>query len=246
MKNGIGVKGLLTKHSTSILTGVSVGGLCSTAIFAVRSTPKALRLLELEEEQVDRQLTKKEIVAATWKCYIPSVIMGTVTIGCIVSINKIGLKRNAALTGLYSVAEKTISEYQDVIVEKVGKKKAEVIKDEVTKNVIQKTTPTDKQVIFTGNGETLCYESITGRYFKSDIEDVRRVENEINKELIHGMYFSLNDLFYRLDLPSTAIGETFGWIIEDGMLEFDISSHLNDKGVPCLAINYSREPVEMF
>ena len=237
-----GAKAFLSKNSTTILTGVSIAGVCSTVIFAVKATPKALQLIEETESETKRQLTKKEVVKATWKCYIPSAVMGCITIGCIVSVNKIGLKRKVALTGLYSIAEKTISEYQDVLVENIGKKKADAIKDEVTTNVIKKSQPKSSEVIIASKGETLFYETVTGRYFKSDIEMVRRTINELNKDMMSNMTMTLNELFYNLNLDPTSVGDELGWVIDDGLLEISLTSHLDSNDAPCVAINYDRTP----
>ena len=240
-----GAKTFLSKNSTTILTGVSVAGVCSTVIFAVKATPKALQLIEEAKKNNDGQLTKKEVVKATWKCYIPAAVMGSITIGCIVSVNKIGLKRKVALTGLYSIAEKTINEYQDVLVENIGKKKADAIKEEVTTKVIKKSQPKSSEVIIASKGETLFYETVTGRYFKSDIEAVRRIINELNKDLMTDMTITLNELFYNLNLAPTSVGDELGWVIDDGLLEISLTSHLDSNDNPCVAINYDRTPTSI-
>lgn len=108
----------ISKNSPTILTGLSVAGLISTTILAVRATPKAMELIQEERYQKAGttlplpDLTKKEIIQATYKCYIPAAVMGTVTIACIIGANNINLRRNAALASLYSISEKTMKEYQ--------------------------------------------------------------------------------------------------------------------------------------
>ena len=118
------VSTLIAKNSPTILTGLSVTGLISTAILAVEATPKAVQILEhkyREDESINESmedekgtysfavavepLTKLEVIKLTWKCYIPAAVIGAVTIGCIVSANTINLRRNAALAGLYSLSD---------------------------------------------------------------------------------------------------------------------------------------------
>ena len=93
--------GVISKNSPHILTGIGCAGVVSTAVLAVKATPKATIILEKEEEYRERKrlqsLTKMEKVKLTWKCYIPAVVMGATTIGCIIGANTVNMRRNAAL-----------------------------------------------------------------------------------------------------------------------------------------------------
>lgn len=235
----------IARNSPTILTGLSVAGLVSTVILAVRATPKAMTILE--EEMYDRQpcgvkLTKMEAVKLTWKYYIPAAVMGGVTIGCIIGANSIHLRRNAALASVYSITEATLKEYRSKVIETIGEKKEKAIKDEIHKDRVKNHPVKDSEVILTNFGETLCYDSISGRYFKSDIEKIRKVQNDLNSKLIHSMYISLNELYDALGLSSIKMGEDLGWVVEDGMMEFDFSSQLTENGTPCLVLDYSVNP----
>lgn len=119
---------------------------------------------------------------------------------------------------------------------------ADAIKEEVTTNVIKKSQPKSSEVIIASKGETLFYETVTGRYFKSDIEVVRRIINELNKDLLSDMTITLNELFYSLNLDPTSVGDYLGWVIDDGLLEISLTSHLDTNDNPCVAINYDRTP----
>jgi hypothetical protein len=247
---------LLGKNSPTILTGLGVAGLVSTVVIAVKATPKAMAILNDEldvrvKEQQDKYhkqdvaidpLTKKDIIKLTWKCYIPAMILGGVTIGCIIGANSINLRRNAALASLYSLSEATLKEYQTKVVETIGKNKEREIKDEIAKDKITKNPVLDNEVIFTGKGDTLCYDSLSGRYFKSDIEYIRSVFNTLNYDLRNEMFVTLNQFYSELGLEATALGDLMGWHIDQGIVEPDFSSHLTHDNRPCLSINYSVEP----
>lgn len=238
-KSGVTLK----RQSPIILTGVAVAGVLTTAILAVKATPNALRILDIESSRKKEELTKLEMVKTTWKCYIPSGIMGTVTIACIIGATSVNLKRNAALVSAYSLTEKALKEYQSKVVEVIGKNKEQKIKDEIAKDKITNNPPKESEIIFTGNGETLCYEALSGRYFKSDIEKVRKAENAINKQLLKDGFICLNDLFYELGLPSTKLGDELGWNnYDDALMIFNFSSQLSENGIPCLVIDYEIYP----
>lgn len=240
----------LTKNSPTILTGVSVAGLVSTSVMAVRATPKALHLLEMEKShRVSKnkpKMTKLDTVKCTWKCYIPAVIMGTVTITCIVSANSINLKRSAALASAYSLAETTLKEYKSKVVETIGEKKEKEIKDEIVKDKIVKDPPHADNVILTGKGTTLCRETLSGRYFRTNIDDLRKIENELARDLLSDDFISVNDVYYRLGLSNTKLGDEMGWEQRDGLFSFELNSQVTEEGEPCLTIDYFAPPSASF
>lgn len=238
---------VLSKNSPTILTGFAVAGLISTVVIAVRATPAAMTSInEAEWGKGEVRLTKKELVQYTWKIYIPSALMGAATIGCIIGANQIGMRRNAALAGLYSLTESTLKEYQQKVVDTIGEKKEQKIQDEIAQDRITNNPPKAEEIISTGKGETLCYDWLSGRYFKSDIEKIRKAENELNKDLLADNFISLNEVYDALGLPPIGIGEELGWSlwIDDGddLVSFTYSSQLTDAGKPCLVLKYAVVP----
>lgn len=232
---------VLSQNSPTILTGVAVAGLIGTVGFGIKATPKALDYVILEENLKGDYLTKREIIKATWKCYIPTAILGATTIGCIIGANKVNLRRNAALASVFSITEATLKEYQSKVVETIGEKKAGEIQEEITKDIIKNNPPKDGQVILTGKGETLCLDVLSGRYFKSDIEKLRKTENDLNSRMLKDDFISLNDVYYEFGLDPTKLGDEMGWHQEDGLIYFEFSSQLAD-GVPCMVIDYQITP----
>lgn len=241
------IKTLLTNNSPMILTSLSVAGLVTTSVMAVKATPKAMHMIALAEntkyevEEISK-LTKKELIKATWKCYIPATIMGGLTIACLISAHNINNKRNAALAGLYSLTEKSLKEYQSKVVEVIGESKETKIRDEVAKDQLKDNAPNPNGIIITGKGDALCYDSLSGRYFKSDIESIKKVLNKLSRDLMTDMFVTLNDIYYELGLTSTKLGDLMGWHIDDGLIEPDFSSQLTDDGTPCLVLNFNVEP----
>ncbi len=244
----------LTKNSPAILTIVGTAGVITTAAMAVRSTPKAMLLIGKEREDrarhagidvfhTDITMSKLDTVKLVWKCYIPSVVMGALTISCIVSANSINLKRNAAIASMYSLADTTFKEYQSKVVETIGNKKEREIKEEIIKDRIAKKPPTDSNVIITGSGEVTCFDAYTGRYFKHDIEGIRRVVNELNKKLLSEDTVNLNDLYYELDIDGVKMGEELGWRSEQGLIEIIFTSILSPTNEPCLSIEFDVSPI---
>ena len=101
-----------------------IAGMITTTVLAVRSTPKALKLIEekKKEEGVDK-LTPAETVKTAWKCYIPAMVLGATSVGCLVGASRVSLRRNAALATAYKLSETALTEYREQVVETIGEKK---------------------------------------------------------------------------------------------------------------------------
>lgn len=233
---------MFEKHSPEILTGIGIAGMLTTTVMAVRVTPKALELINGEKELRNEPLTKVEIVKVAWKCYIPAAITGTASIACLIGANSVNTKRNAALVTAYKLSESAFSEYQEKVVETIGEKKEKEVKDKIAKERIEKDPVERHEVIFTDKGDTLCYDVISGRYFRSDVDKIRKIENFLNKRMLDESYISLNDFYYELGLNGTTVGEQIGWNVEDGLIEMDFSAQLSKDDMPCIVVNFKNAP----
>jgi hypothetical protein len=246
----------LSSNSPTILSGIAIAGVIGTIVLAVKATPKAVVAIDNEEgsknvwseAQADEghiPLTNLETIQAAWKCYIPTAIAGSATIACIIGANKIGMRRNAALIGAYSLVDTAFREYKDEVLAQIGATKERKVHDEIVKRHIDENPPKDTQIIITGGGDQLCYESLTGRYFKSDAETIRRCENDTNASIFKDMYASLNEFWELLGLASTTLGDEMGFNIEHP-LEIVFTSQLAQDGRPCLAVGYRSLPIREY
>lgn len=255
-----GLRSAIKKHSPEILTGIGIAGMITTTVMAVKATPKAVTLIEQEKRRqnadlVDEaaangrescsQITKlkpADAVKAAWRCYIPTVIVGSVSVFCLVGASSVNLRRNAALAAAYTLSESALKEYQEKVVETIGEKKEKDIKDKIAKDKITRDPVTNREVIITEKGDTLCYDVLSGRYFKSDIDSLRKAENELNRKMRDEMFITLNEFYNEIGLGDTKLGDSLGWHIDHGYIELTFSSQLADDGTPCLVIDYQIAP----
>lgn len=224
------IERLARENSSSILTALGVSGTITTAYLTAKASFKAASVLA-EEPPMD----KKETVKTVWKLYIPAVTSGTLTIGCILGASKINARRTAALTAAYSLTEKAYSEYKDKVVETLGEKKEKKVRDDIAADRVAQSS--SQGVVVLGTGDVLCYEMYTGRYFTSDMETLRKAQNDINAKLVREMEATLSDFYYLVGLPQTSYSSYSGWKSEK-MMSLDFSTHLHD-GKPCLAFEYN-------
>lgn len=237
------IRTVISKYSPEILTGIGIAGMVTTTVMAVKVTPKAIILIEERKNNDDvDKLTFIETVKTTWTCYIPAAVTGGLSIACLVGASSVNVRRNAALATAYTLSESALKEYQEKVIETIGEKKEQSVRDAVAKDRIDRNPVSSREVIITERGNTLCHDRISGRYFKSDIDKLKKAENELNRQMRDEIYISLNEFYYEIGLNSISIGDDLGWNIDHGYIELNFSSQLADDGTPCLVIDYQVTP----
>lgn len=241
-----GTKTKLSKHSPAILIGLAVVSGGTAIVLAVKETPKALKRIEdkKQEYQVDK-LSPMETVKTTWTCYIPSALAFAFATGCAIGSQSIHVKRNAALAAAYKISETALLEYRDKVIETIGEKKEQTVRDKVAQEQIDKNPIKQNEVIITGKGTSLCLEPFTHRYFEADIEVIRRAMNKLNTKMIHsiGDTTSLNEFFIEIGLEPVdeSVGYTLGWNVEN-QIDVDIRPGMTPDERPCLVIGHYNPP----
>ena len=237
-------KAVLSKHSPEILTGIGVAGMITTTVLAVKATPKAMWLIEEEKYRLEKEdLTVIETVKAAWKPYIPAAITGVSSIACIAGASSVSARRNAALATAYQMSRTALSDYKAKVIETIGEKKEQAVRDKVAQDKIEKNPVKNTEVIITEKSNTLCFDALSGRYFRSDIDAIKRAVNDLNYRMIGGeMYISLNEFYSEIGLPEIKQGDELGWNIDKGQIELDFSSQLTEDGTPCVVVDYMVGP----
>ncbi len=230
-------KSFISKHSPEILTGLGLASMMTSTVLAVKATPKAVKLIQEKENQNGQKLDTKTIIKTVWKEYIPALSFSIGGITCIICGCHIGTKRTTALATAYAISERTLMTYKDKVVETIGEKKEKKIsQDEIDKN-----PPIESKVIITQKGNTLIKEEYSGRYFRSDLDAIRKASNELNRKMLHNNYISLNEWYTAIGLEIIKEGHRLGWNIDKGLIELDFDTCLvGDE--PCITMEYSRPP----
>lgn len=237
------VRTVMKKHSPEILTGIGIAGMITTTVMAVRATPKALILIEDKRNELETdKLTPLETIKAAWSCYIPAALVGSVSVFCLVGASSTNLRRNAALATAYTLSESTLKEYQEKVVETIGEKKEQSIRESVAKDKLL-NNPVREVILTDKGGHAKCYDVITDRYFESDKGIIERAVNKLNRQMRDELYVTLNEFYYEIGLDPSKMGDMLGWNIDKGYIEIDYSSHLDANGTPCLVLDYKIAPV---
>lgn len=232
----------VVKQSPILLTVAGVGGVITTTIMTVRATTEAERLIEQKKYEknlsVGEKLTIQETVQTAWKPFIPVAISMGFTLAAIIGSSAINEKRKAALAGLYAISETALKEYQEKTEEIAGKNVAQKIRDGVNADKVKdEDSPFEEQVLL-GEGKCLVKDLMSGRYFRSSMQEINHARDEINDCIMSGdMCASLNDYYEVLGLDPIELGYEVGWKIGHICRPY-CTSCLTRDGVPVLVLDW--------
>lgn len=261
------------KNATHLLTGFGIAGFVATSYFSVKSafaSRDAIRAARedtaekfiddcmksgLYENENDipakliaerKDLSKKDMFKIVWKYWIPPVVMGLVSAGCIIGSDAIINGRYTALFSAYKIAEKGLSEYQNKVKETLGEKTHDKVLNEITKDHIEnEEIPSDDTILKSRTGNTIIRDHLNGRYFLGDKDAIDKAVIFISNELLDGSaeFISEDDFFDDIGLydhPSD--GDKIGW--GPGHLPFiEWRSYLKNDETPVLEMVFKNKPL---
>lgn len=236
-------------NSPAILTAVAVIGTVATAYLTGKASFKAAQILDDQETITIREelepLTTQEKMKLVWTNFIPPVSLGLCTIACVILANRISARRAAALAAAYVLSERKYDEYKDKVLEKIGLKKEQTLRDELSQDQVNRAPSPSISTITLGDKSVLCFDAYTGRYFPSDMETLRKAMNDINHEINNDYYASLSDFYDRVGLPRTTFSDEVGWN-SNKLLELEFTTTLTESSQPCLVVNFGVTPIRDF
>ena len=268
-------KGVVDNLPT-ILSVVAVGGLVGSVATAIIDTPKAVEKIEeakMEKaEKIEREaetdeeidiyrdedghlslakikLSPWEYVTALTPIYWKTGACMILTGGCIFMSNHVSKHRIAMLLAALKLRDKDIKEYEDKIKEMFGEKKAEEVKNELSKDWIM-SKPDEKDIIITDRGQTLFYEPLSHTYFRSNPIAVGEAINRTNAIGQANGCVSVADYCYELDihLKDTYLEDGYEWTFDYGviqdLLQWNKGTYVEYPytGETAIVINLNRKP----
>lgn len=209
---------MMNKNLPCVLSGFAIFGVVATAYTAFKAAPEVKSAIDDKkrdksdaEETKEVTLTPFETAVAVVPYIWKPVACGAFTVGCIVGAQVLNVQRLTMLAGAYKLSETKLKEYEEKAKEFLGEKKAGELHDAVAKETRDIPLTENTDILNTGKGDLLCFDTFSGRYFRSSVEAIREAESKLNKVLISGDFVQLNDLYDELRLPHIKMGTDFGW-----------------------------------
>lgn len=240
----------VSDNSPGILTGLAIAGTVTTAILSSKASIEAVRIFNEKYghlQNADGQISdkfvppnKKEIVDLVWKLYIPAAVSGTATITCIIAANHIGSRRTAAIAAAFKISEQLTEEYKDRVVKTLGAQKEEKMRSELAGDRMARAG--GGETIIISGPESVFYDDLSGRFFKNEMEKVRKAVNDINHQVNNSYYASLSDFYDLIGLDRTGFSDEVGWNT-DGLMDVQFAATLLSDGRPAIAMSYNTTPI---
>lgn len=253
----IGLK--LKKHSPEILVLAGAGGTVVAGVMACKATTKISEIKEETDAQLeiiaasteageintengvvpyteedainDTRIVYVQSALKYVKLYAPSVIVGGLSIGAILTGHNITRKRNIALSAAYLAVDKSFKNYRDNVIERFGEKldkelkygiKAkefeEIVVDENGKEKVSKSTVDVVENPDKISDYAKFYDDGCNGWCKDpehNLSFLKRQEAYANEKLKKQGYLFLNEVYKMLGIPCTKAGQIVGWIYDE-------------------------------
>ncbi|MBR5780386.1 MAG: hypothetical protein IKY27_00185 [Bacteroidales bacterium] len=228
------------RNGSTILTVLGGIGVVATSVMAVKDTPKALRLLDEAKKKKGDDLTKFEMVKVAGPVYIPTVLVGVSTLGCVFGANALNKKHQAALVGAYGMLNESYKNFRN---------KVDEVHGEGTSKEIDEAIVEDK----TKNELRLFYDIYSQRFFETTLFKVQLAEYNVNRDLVMRDYVYLNEWYEYLDIPTVEEGWDVGWSTGfcfeaywQPWIDFAHSDGVTKDGREYISIGFFGEPTKDF
>ena len=164
------------------------------------------------------------------KLYAPAVILGSLSIACLLTSHNILRKRNVALAAAYATIDRGFKEYRNRVIERFGEDVDHELKYNVTskkfEEVVVDEKGKEKKVTKTVNIADPNLHSDYARFFDEgsaywekdaeyNLTFLRAQQQYANDKLRANGHLFLNEVYDMLDIKKTKAGQIVGWIYDD-------------------------------
>lgn len=193
-----------------ILSCMGAAGVVVTTVLAIRATPKAVRLLE---EASDRKfdegngsLSTVEKIKITGPIYIPTVLAGAATVGCVFGSSFLILRQQLSLASAYAIVDSSYRNYRDKLISLRGKDTDIEVLDDISMDRYYEILPSAP-----AEGKVLWYEPYSDSFFERTEKEIIDAEYHVNRNFTLRGESNLNEFYEFLGLEPTEYGCDIGW-----------------------------------
>lgn len=244
----------LKQSSPAILTCLGAVGVITTAVLAVKSTPRASELIKADSrvnhDGDPHAYTKLEAIQSCWKCYIPATLIGLSTIACIFGANVLNKRNQASLASAYAMLNESYQRYRKAANTVYGEDADSKIKAQMAKDTY---VSADGYSVYYADldpesEKILCYDLYSQRYFTATMAAVLNAQYHVNRNLCLRGNTTINEFYEFLGIEPINHGDEIGWSMDEFMeggimwLDFENSQSVLDDGMECCVISALWDP----
>lgn len=232
------------ENAPVIATSVALVSAGTSVVLAARAGTKAEKVIERERRirlRMDKDpMDRKDKFKLAWRYYVPTAVSLVVCLTSVVFLNRVGERRVASVAAAAAVAERMFTEYRDKVEERQGSEWTQEIRDELAQEHVEERPPSTETIILS-DGDVLCLDGFSGRYFNSSRESLREAVNDLNRTILNDGYASLSEFYEIIGLDPTTVSDHVGWN-SDKLLEVEFGSALARDGRPCMEVTFRVHP----
>lgn len=251
------------KHAPEILIGAGIIGGVATVVLACTETLHAEEVLDIHTQNIEtihnaEKQASKGIVVYTEddkrkdlvltyantaknfaKLYLPSIALGTASVGLILWGAKIQKARYLGAVAAYAALDERFQAYKMAVDKTYGEGTSErmelaandIIQERMTKTVIDEDGTVNTKATYTNWDIDRLFEE-TNRYWVNDATlncaHIKGVQTLAQAKLDSRGYLFLNEVYDALGFPKTRAGQVVGWVKSKGseptkVIDFGIS-----------------------
>ena len=239
----------ISKKSPEILVGVGVVGVVSSCVLACRATLKVDSVMDeyrtveeniekvlsgeipsddytQEDAENDLRIMRIKTAVNVAKLYAPSIILGGVSLGCIIKSHGILKSRYNAISAAYMTIDGSYKAYRNRVAERFGSDVEKELRYDIKVQELTNTTVDENGNEVTSTEETRVMNNFGyseyARFFDEsciawqkdpsyNLTFLRAQQSYANDMLkARGVLF-LNEVYDMLDIPRTKAGQVVGW-----------------------------------
>lgn len=229
---------MFRKDKQFMLNFASVIGVGLTMASTIIDTRKASKF-------IDDDMTLQDKIKATWQCYIPSGLIATSTILCIMCADQVAMNEKITLFNTLIATQYKYKTLRESVVNNCD----DETKDQIIKSNIRNKIP--KDIYLDRTEDKYFYEDYLGDFFVSSIDSVLKAEYLLNKQLYITGTASLNDFYQYLGVSKIDGCDDIGWTIDgyhdmdedvDSIVSFIHREISDESGLEFNYIGYHNEP----
>lgn len=212
----------MQKHAPAIAAGAAIATMVGAVVSAIKDAPKCKQALEEAEivknekalqERMDTGDDSTPIVKLTWaekaaiyiKHYWKVILLSLLSATCMIGSVTLSNNKIKALAVIAAAAEANSDNIEKAVKDVVGEKKFDQIREKVIDDQVDKADLTDKDIINTGNGDTLVLEPWLGVYFKSSISAADTAVNSFKSQYLSVTEATMDELLSMCGIPEDRI-----------------------------------------
>ena len=201
---------------------------------------KKVEKISNEEAKKLKRQANIEFLIDMGKVVWAPVAAGAVTVFLILGANHVSMRRLAYLGAAYEMKTGDLKKYREKAAEVVGEKKEEEIRNAVAKEEVEEAYKVNPEIIDTGKGHILYFDSLSGRFFRASKTAIEAAVNEVNRIANKEMFASLDNYYYELGFPHADFAEDFGYNGFNGefMREPSYSYTEHPSGEPAIKVEF--------